>query len=151
MPPFQDRHRVVYAECTLGDHVFYSRYWDIIEAARGAFFREVGHPLKRLQGEGCLFPVVRCQAHYRAPARYDDVLMVELSITAMTAVKLEFQYRLVREDQQLLLSATTSHACTSLQETIQPIPDILRSALRPYMVEASRPPSTSRAARAPDA
>ncbi len=32
---FQYQHRVVYAECTVGTHVYYARYLDMLEAARG--------------------------------------------------------------------------------------------------------------------
>ena len=37
--PFRHHHRVTYAECTIGDHVYHSRYLDLLEAARGEFMR----------------------------------------------------------------------------------------------------------------
>jgi len=43
--PFRHIYRVVYADCTLGNHIYYSRYLDILEAARGEFFRHLGVPL----------------------------------------------------------------------------------------------------------
>lgn len=30
--------RVTYADCTVGNHVYYSRYPDFLEEARGEFF-----------------------------------------------------------------------------------------------------------------
>ena len=37
--PFRHPHRVSYAECTVGNHVYHSRYLDWLEAARGEFIR----------------------------------------------------------------------------------------------------------------
>ena len=33
---FLHRHRVTYAECTVGNHVYYSRYLDLLESARAS-------------------------------------------------------------------------------------------------------------------
>jgi len=38
---FSCTHRVSYAECTLGNHVYHSRFLDILERARGEFFRSL--------------------------------------------------------------------------------------------------------------
>ena len=32
-------HRVTYAECTVGNHIYHSRYLDLLEAARGEDFQ----------------------------------------------------------------------------------------------------------------
>jgi hypothetical protein len=39
---FRHTHRVVYSECTVGNHVYYARYLDMLEAARGEFMRQFG-------------------------------------------------------------------------------------------------------------
>ena len=39
---FRYTHRVTYAECTVGDHIYHSRYLDLLEAARGEFMRASG-------------------------------------------------------------------------------------------------------------
>ena len=39
---FCHTYRVTYADCTVGDHIYYSRYLDLLEAARGEFFRSLG-------------------------------------------------------------------------------------------------------------
>ncbi len=55
---FKHHYRVLYSECTVGNHVYYSRYLDILEAARGEFFRQAGAPLLALQESGTAFPVI---------------------------------------------------------------------------------------------
>ena len=54
-PVFRHTHRVSYAECTLGNHVYYSRYLDLLEAARGDFFRQLGSPLLHWQERDVIF------------------------------------------------------------------------------------------------
>ena len=39
---FSCPHRVSYSECTVGNHVYHSRYLDMAERARGEFFRSIG-------------------------------------------------------------------------------------------------------------
>ena len=53
---FRFEHRVPYALCTLGNHVYYSRYLDILEEARGEFFRHLGQPLLAWQEATPSFP-----------------------------------------------------------------------------------------------
>jgi acyl-CoA thioesterase FadM len=45
--PFCHTHRVTYAECTVGNHVYHSRYLDLLEAARGEFIRSLGATVLR--------------------------------------------------------------------------------------------------------
>src|SRR5882672_2168637 len=100
---FRHTHRVTYAECTVGNHIYYSRYLDLLEEARGELFRSLGIPLRELQESGTLFPVTECQVRYKAPARYDDVLSIEVSLHELSRVRLGFSCRIVKEDGTLIL------------------------------------------------
>ena len=82
---FRHAHRVTYAECTVGNHVYYARYLDFLEEARGEFFRSLGVPLRGLQEADTAFPAVESRLQYKSPARYDDVLRIELWLTNWTA------------------------------------------------------------------
>jgi acyl-CoA thioester hydrolase len=137
--PFRWRHRVTYAECTVGNHVYYARYLDILEEARGEFLRHAGHPLARLQESGVILPVIEARLRYRGAARYDDVLMVEVAVAELAKVRLEFSHRILDESGRLLLEGSTVHACTSLEEKPKRIPVELATALSPFLVEPDRP------------
>ena len=91
---FQHQHRVVYAECTVGNHVYYARYLDMLEEARGELFRRAGWPLLALQEGGTVFPVIGVEIAYQGPARYDDLLTIELWITEMRGARLNFGFRI---------------------------------------------------------
>ncbi|HEX4645160.1 MAG TPA: acyl-CoA thioesterase, partial [Verrucomicrobiae bacterium] len=62
---FCHHYRVTYADCTLGNHIYYSRYLNLLEAARGEFFRQLGAPLLRLQEAETIFPVIECRLRYQ--------------------------------------------------------------------------------------
>lgn len=129
-------HRVTYGECTVGNHVYYARYLDILEAARGEFFRFLGHPLLMWQERDTIFPVIECHFRYKAPARYDDVLSVEMKVASIDRVRVGFSYLVRdRETGRELVRATTSHVCTSTQEKPKRIPDALANALKPFVGE----------------
>ncbi len=130
---FRHSHRVTYAECTLGNHIYYARYLDLLEAVRGEFFRHLGAPLLRWQEADTIFPVIECRMRYRAPARYDDVLTVEVWLTEMQRVRQNFAYRIVNQSGREILEASTLHACTGLDEKPKRLPEELSRLLQPYL------------------
>jgi len=136
---FRCNHRVTYADCTVGNHVYYGRYLDLLETARGEFFRHVGQPFLELQTAGVLFPVIECRLRYRGPARYDDVLSIELWLTELARVRLTFEYRVLGADGHELLNATTMHACTGIDDKPRRLPEGLTAALGPYVHRTNRP------------
>jgi acyl-CoA thioester hydrolase len=124
--------RVTYADCTLGNHVYYGRYLDFLEAARGEFHREIGFPLLSLQEQDTIFPAIQCSIKYLKPARYDDVLQIRLSLSKLSQVRLTFEYEILREEQ-VLLKAITDHVCTSVNEKPKRIPEQLAAKLSKYL------------------
>lgn len=134
---FRHLHRVTYSECAPGNHVYYARYLDVLEEARGEFFRHVGLTFLQLQERDTLLPVVECHLRYRAAARYDDVLTVELWPAAATKVRLNFAYRLRNQRGTLILEAETCHVCARLNERPQRLPEELRERLRPFFPTAN--------------
>lgn len=135
--PFRHRLRVVYADCTVGNHVYYARYLDFLEAARGEFFRQLGKSFQAWQDEGLIFPVIECRLQYRGPARYDDELDVEIRVLQADGVRLGFGYRVVRPNGTLLVEAETRHVCTSLEERPKRLPETLRASLEPHRLAAA--------------
>lgn len=125
---------MTYAECTLGNHVYYARYLDVLEAARGEFFRFIGQPLLVWQERDTIFPVIECQFRYKAPARYDDVLSVEVKVASLDRVRVSFSYVVRdRESGRELVRASTSHVCTSTQEKPKRIPEDLAASLKAFL------------------
>ena len=135
--PFRHLHRVSYAECTIGDHIYHSRYLDLLEAARGELFRSLGTALLALQNADFIFPVIEARLRYSAPARYDDWLTLEVWPTLVERVRLNFGHRILNQAGKLLLEAETFHCCTSREEKPKRLPAELAVKLQPYLNAAT--------------
>lgn len=130
---FRYQHRVTYAECTVANHIYHSRYLDLLEAARGEFMRSLGRTVLELQEADYIFPVIEAHLRYKFPARYDDRLTIEVWVTLAGSVRLNFGHRILNQDGKLILEAETFHACTSVAEKPKRMPEELAGKLRPYL------------------
>ena len=135
MPRFSHVHRVTYADCTMGNHVYYARYLNFLEAARGEFFRHLGMTFEHWQERQTLFPVIECSLRYRTPARYDDVLSIEVHPSLAQRVRLNFAYRVANQDSTLILEAETFHVCTGIDEKPKRLPPELLIRLAAWLPE----------------
>ena len=131
--PFRHLHRVSYAECTVGDHIYHSRYLDLLEAARGEFLRSLGVTVRSLQDADFIFPVIEARLRYRFPARYDDWLTIEVRPILVERVRLNFGHRILNQDGELILEAETFHACTSREEKPKRMPEAFVAQLKSLM------------------
>ena len=143
--PFRHPHRVSYAECTVGNHIYHSRYLDLLEAARGEFLRSLGPTVLELQERVCIFPVIEARVRYKFPARYDDLLTIEVWVTAVEKIRVNFAHRIVNQNGRLIFEAETFHVCTGLDEKPKRLPEELAEKLKPYLnaltVSGSKPGS----------
>ncbi len=130
---YRHQHRVTYAECTVGNHIYYARYLNLLEAARGEFFRSLGASFQTLQDADTIFPVIECHLRYLAPARYDDVLSIEISIVELKGIRINFSYRVLNAEGKVLVEGTTQHVCTSIHEKPKRIPAELMEKLQPWV------------------
>lgn len=138
---FSWQYRISYSECTVGNHVYHSRFLDLLERARGEFFREIGFTFASLQEQDVIFPVVECRMQFLAPVQYDEVVTVELWIAEMERVRLSFASRILNAAGTVVFEATTRHGCTRIIGKPCRIPANLAEALRPYVQECGEPRS----------
>jgi acyl-CoA thioester hydrolase len=129
---FRHTHRVTYAECTVGNHIYHSRYLDLLEAARGEFIRSLGATVLELQERDFIFPVIEARLRYKFPARYDDLLAIEVWVTAVEKVRLNFGHHILNQNGKLILEAETFHVCTGIDEKPKRLPEELAEKLKPY-------------------
>jgi len=122
---FTHTHRVTYFECTIGNHIYHSRYFDLLEAARGEFVRELGVTCQQLQDDGTIFPVIEAHMRYKGPARYDDLLRIELWMNEVA--------RIFNQRNELLIEAHTIHVCTGTDDKLKRLPAELGVKLEPYL------------------
>ena len=135
---FRHHHRVSYAECTIGNHIYHSRYLDLLEAARGEFLRALGATVLSLQDADFIFPVIEARLRYKFPARYDDWLTIEVWLTRVERVRLNFGHRILNQNGKLIFEAETFHCCTSREEKPKRLPEELVEKLKPCLNPAPR-------------
>jgi acyl-CoA thioester hydrolase len=134
--PFHHPHRVSYADCTVGNHVYHSRYLDWLEAARGEFIRLLGATVLQWQERDVIFPVIEARLRYKSAARYDDLLAIEVWPALIERVRLNFAHRIVNQDGKLILEAETFHVCAGVSGKPKRLPEELAEKLKPYLNEA---------------
>jgi acyl-CoA thioester hydrolase len=105
---------------------------DLLEAARGEFMRALGATVLELQERDFIFPVIEARLRYKFPARYDDLLTIEVWLTRVERVRLNFGHRILNQDGKLILEAETFHCCTSRDEKPKRLPEELVEKLKPY-------------------
>lgn len=133
MPTFRHPHRVVYSECTLGNHIYYARFLDLFEEARGELFRTMGTPFLALQEAGLILPVLEADVRYARAVRYDELVHVEVTPSILGRVRLEFAYRVLGPGDEVRVAGRTLHVATNLQDRPQRLPPDLVAALAPWL------------------
>jgi acyl-CoA thioester hydrolase len=121
--------RVIYADTDQMGVVYYANYLRFFEAGRNEYLRDKGFPYRRVEAElSVQLPVVEAQVHYRQPARYDDLLVIETAITKLGRASARFEYRVMR-GEELIATGHTVHACIDRQGRVQRLPAPLVSHL----------------------
>lgn len=119
MPPPQPtsrvveaRTRVIYGDTDQMGVVYYANYFRYFELSRSEFFRSLGGSYVELEKQGFGLPVVEANARYRSPAKYDDVILIEVKLAELKRASMRFEYVVRREaNRDELVSGHTVHAC----------------------------------------
>ena len=69
---------------------------------RVEWLRNLGVSYKWMEENGVMLPVVSLEMNYKKPARYDDVLCIKTILKSQNSVKIEFDYEIYNEQNQLL-------------------------------------------------
>lgn len=110
---YESKLRVRYAETDAMGIVYHSNYYVWFEVGRGDFLRRFDMSYKQMEEIGIILPVVESHCRYRIPAQYDDLLTIRTQVKELGAVKLSFQYQVIRDlDNTLLAEGETVHAFT---------------------------------------
>jgi acyl-CoA thioester hydrolase len=73
-------------------------------------------------------PVASAELHYRAAARFDDLLIIETTLAKLRSVSLDYTYR-IRRGATLIAEGTTRLACVDQNLKLLRIPEEIRAAL----------------------
>jgi acyl-CoA thioester hydrolase len=96
--------RVRYSETDQMGVVYHANYLVWFEVGRVEYMRMHGLSYKQLEEEeGCMIAVVEATMKFRAPAKYDDEVVVETKLLVARGAIIRFGYRILREEDGMLL------------------------------------------------
>ena len=103
--------RVRYAETDKMGVVYHSNFVIWFEVGRVELFRQLGFQYSDMEAvDNCHIPVVDLRVRYKAPAQYDDEIVVRTRIKNVRSSLLHFSYEIFREpDRTLLATGETMH------------------------------------------
>lgn len=94
--------RVRYAETDQMGVVYHGNYAQYFEMGRVEWLRNLGVSYKWMEENGVMLPVVTLNMNYKRPAKYDDLLTVRTIFKNQSSVKIEFDYEIYNEANELL-------------------------------------------------
>ena len=110
--PFMRTHqleiRVRYGETDQMGYVYYGNYAQFFEMGRVEWLRHLGVSYKDMETSGIMLPVLKLETNYLKPAKYDELLTLKTTLKKLPGVKIEFDYELFNEQNELLTTAYTS-------------------------------------------
>jgi acyl-CoA thioester hydrolase len=119
--------RVRYAETDKMGVVYYANYLVWFEVARADLLRSLGWTYREMEHAGVSLPVIEAHCEYHRAARYDDEIEVRTEGRMLSPVRMEFQYKVFRRDDQVLTaSGRTVHAALDRNGRPCRLPDRIR-------------------------
>lgn len=103
--------RVRYKDTDRMGVVYYGNYFTYFEIGRSEYMRELGFPYTELETRGYSLVVTEATAKYHANVGYDSLVKVKTAIADLRRVRVRFNYEILSEEGQRLVSGHTVHAC----------------------------------------
>jgi len=117
--------RVRYSETDKMGIVYYANYLIWFEIGRTEFCRARGFSYKDMEeNEDAFLVVAESYCRYKAPAYYDDELLIRTHITELRWRSLRFGYDIVRvSDGKIVAEGETGHVVTDSTGRVRSFPD----------------------------
>lgn len=112
--------RVTYQNSDQMGVVYYANYFIWFEIGRVEFLRRFGTAYRDLEKKGIILPVRSCSCNYIKSARFDDLVRIETTIHELTAISLDFKYKIyLYQKEELLAEGETKHIFINREGKIQ--------------------------------
>jgi acyl-CoA thioester hydrolase len=117
--------RVRYAETDRMGLLHHANYFVYFELARTEMLRAKGFSYKDVEDAGHFLVVVDIGCKFKKPAYYDELLVIRTSVLRVTHVKIEHEYKVMR-DGAVLAEGRSTLACVDKDGRPQALPESLR-------------------------
>lgn len=122
---FSHRLRVRFAETDAMGIVHHSRYLPMMEEARVAYLRHIGHPYSDIRAEGVEMNVLEAWCQYRKPLEFDEVVDVHVKLAKVERASFQMGY-LLTVDGEIRSTGMTAHGCVTPEGRPTRLPAWLR-------------------------
>jgi len=99
--------RIRYGETDQMGVVYHGNYAQYLEMGRISWLRSLGLSYSEMEAKGVILPVVSLQVKYLKPALFDDLVTVKTSLKKIPKVRIEFEYTITNEKNEILAEANT--------------------------------------------
>ncbi len=123
--------RIYYEDTDAGGVVYHANYLRYFERGRTEYLRERGLSVGELAAQGYIFPVIRLEIEYRAPAVHDDLVRVATEVLSVGKTSFTLGQQVVRAlDGKLLADGKVTLVCTTPLMKARRLPEELVAALK---------------------
>ena len=123
--------RVIYGDTDQMGVVYYANYFRYFELSRSEYLRARGGNYTQIEQGGFGLPVVAAHCDYKRPAKYDEVLVIDVHLAELRRASMRFEYEVRREgDGAVLASGHTVHACIGASGKPTGLPESVVKLLR---------------------
>lgn len=122
--------RVRYSETDQMGVVYHGNYAQYFELGRTEWLRNLGITYKGMENNGIMLPVISLTCNFKKSALYDDVLTITTFLVKKPMVKIDFNYEIVNEQNEMICTGKSTLAFIDMK-TEKPIkcPDYLLEKL----------------------
>lgn len=116
---FRTTRRVEFCETDLAGIVHFANFYRYMEQAEHEFFRQHGLKIVGVLADGTKYgwPRVATSCSFDAPARYEDIIDVRLTITRRTVRSLTIAYDFFRDETRLATGEMKTVFCILFPDT----------------------------------
>lgn len=103
--------RVRYADTDQMQIVYNGKYLEYFEVGRTELLRSLGLAYADMERMGTRLPLIEAHLAFKAPARYDDLLVIQSSVDEYRTARLRLDYLVMRAaSSEVLATGYTIHA-----------------------------------------
>lgn len=101
---FKTLYRVTWADTDAAQVVHHSNYFRLFERAEEELYRHLGFSFTDFRTRGLWFPRVEACCQYRKPAKFNDLLEIEVTVEEMKEKSVKYAFRILNKENMQLLA-----------------------------------------------
>ena len=130
MDSHQTTCRVIYGDTDNMGFAYHGNYFRWFEIGRAELFRAWGMTYKSIEDRGIFLPISECYCKFTAPAKYDDMLVIDATLDEKVRGGVKFLYKIYRQEtMELLAEGYTTHPCLDQKGRVVRPPEFIREVI----------------------